>query len=542
MPLWTTGAGLKTYTHRTKTITSFEASALIHELGPAKLDLAFVQEVLGTARPIIEPANFSTWNFTAQPNLFPQEAGSEQDFYPWMNWAVCAPAAHAVNTIRDKLYAAAQMPMPSDTFPGNSKTDIVTRTVGGGATNIIHQWYLAADEEQPSVKKPCTPHEFKHVKVLRVGDRSALEFLVEQAGTGSRHDFRVSDGASTLAGKGKRIVCQSINEMVATRTGHSIICTQQQYVMIRLTDGFQLQISRVYQTRNSTTQSRDMAELVLFYAHSALGLGTKYPQGPGLATGLNMLTSLRVTIPMFPTALFQPYEGIFRKSGLNHRTKLVALTKSRSSFFPLPWGRFDGDIQSPIGGDDVTISHGRLVLLFLTARVVAKTAYGLSAVQRLDREFHAYAAMHSLQGVVIPRVVGLYTSKDENSMVLIMSYVGKPLETFGEFDPADRRTLFRRLLRLHQSGIQHNDFEPRNVTMFGLSNPILIDFDNASLDHTCTGVSCGELLQVAEVLNLNLAAELSTLEDEPKTCSNLYIVIVSLLSVLVLIAWGFPRR
>jgi hypothetical protein len=205
--------------------------------------------------------------------------------------------------------------------------------------------------------------------------------------------------------------------------------------MIRLTEGFQLQISRVYQTRNSTTQARDMAELVLFHTHSALGLGTKYPQGPGLATGLNLLTSLRVTIPVFPTALFQPYEGVFRKSGLNHRTKLVALTKSRGSFFPLSWGRFDGDIQSHIGGDDVTISYGRLVLFFLATRVVAKTAYGLSAAQRLDREFHAYAAMRSLQGIVIPRVVGLYTSKDENSMVLIMSYVGKPLETFDELNP-----------------------------------------------------------------------------------------------------------
>ncbi|KAF7328618.1 hypothetical protein MSAN_02476900 [Mycena sanguinolenta] len=203
----TTGVTLKDYTtsavaSRAKKITSFDVSALVHELGPTKLDLAFVQEVLGTAGPIIEPANVSTWNFTTQPNLFAEEADCEQDFYPWINWAVFAPAAHAVNATRDKLYAVAQMPVPSNAFP-------VTRTVGGGATAIIHQWYLAAKEEQSSIKKPCTPHEFKRVKVLRVGDRSALEFLVEQAGASSGYNFRVSDGASTLTGKGKRIVCQA---------------------------------------------------------------------------------------------------------------------------------------------------------------------------------------------------------------------------------------------------------------------------------------------------------------------------------------------
>ncbi|KAJ7190524.1 hypothetical protein GGX14DRAFT_382088 [Mycena pura] len=142
-------------------------------------------------------------------------------------------------------------------------------------------------------------------------------------------------------------------------------------------------------------------------------------------------------------------------------------------------------------------------MFFLAARVVAKTAHGPSATQRLDREFHAYAAMRALQGVAIPKVIGLYMSADYESTVLILSYAGKSLQAFSELEPDEKRTLFCRLVRLHQSGIQHNDLEPRNVTRSESSGPVIIDFDHASLDHTCTGASCDELLQLADTLDLD---------------------------------------
>jgi hypothetical protein len=50
--------------------------------------------------------------------------------------------------------------------------------------------------------------------------------------------------------------------------------------MLRLTEDFQLEISCVYKTRTSSTQARDMAELVLFYTHLALGAGYKFSQKP----------------------------------------------------------------------------------------------------------------------------------------------------------------------------------------------------------------------------------------------------------------------
>lgn len=66
-----------------------------------------------------------------------------------------------------------------------------------------------------------------------------------------------------------------------------------------------------------------------------------------------------------------------------------------------------------------------------------------------------------------------------------------------------RRILFARLVRLHQSGVVHNDIEPRNVTQSETMGPLIIDFDEASFDHVCTGESCKELCRVAQVLQLD---------------------------------------
>ncbi|KAF8152008.1 hypothetical protein K438DRAFT_1987960 [Mycena galopus ATCC 62051] len=73
--------------------------------------------------------------------------------------------------------------------------------------------------------------------------------------------------------------------------------------------------------------------------------------------------------------------------------------------------------------------------------------------------------------------------------------------------------LFARLVHLHQCGVIHNDIEPRNVTLSETSGSLIIDFDEASFDHVCTGASCKELCQVAQVLRLDAAAELAALDQ-----------------------------
>ncbi|KAJ7710845.1 hypothetical protein B0H17DRAFT_1027764, partial [Mycena rosella] len=271
------------------------------------------------------------------------------------------------------------------------------------------------------------------------------------------------------------------------------------------------------------TQATDAAILVLFYTHAALGAGKRYADAP--ARGI---TAMRVTLPAFPTWVFQPHEGVFR-GGIIGRTKLIS--KSRASFFTLPWVRFDGDVQS--SSNNVSITYGRLIFLFVASRgLIAKTAHGPTASQRLIREYNAYAAMRTLQGAAIPTVIGMFITKDGKNTVLMMSYAGKALRAFSELEPRDKLTLFHRLVRLHKTGVQHNDLEPRNVTQSS-SGPLIIDFDRASLDHTCPGASCRELQQVAKALDLDPAAEIETLAEETATTPTIYSIVLAFLSVVV---------
>jgi hypothetical protein len=80
-----------------------------------------------------------------------------------------------------------------------------------------------------------------------------------------------------------------------------------------------------------------------------------------------------------------------------------------------------------------------MIFLFVVSRgLIAKTAHGPSATQRLVRESHAYAAMRALQGVAIPTVIGMFTTKDGKNTVLMMSYAGKGLRAFSELEPRDK--------------------------------------------------------------------------------------------------------
>ncbi|KAJ6493273.1 hypothetical protein C8R45DRAFT_1095777 [Mycena sanguinolenta] len=236
-----------------------------------------------------------------------------------------------------------------------------------------------------------------------------------------------------------------IDQMIQANNGHLVVATQTQYV--------RLEISKVYSIRNSPTQLEDTAILILFCTLAAANQVTIYPQ---------------------------PYQGVFRDGA---RQQQIEFCKPRKSFLlsPLCWLCLEGEVQS--AANDVSIAFGQLRLFFLAARVVAKIAHGVAATQRLDREFVAYSALRTWQGVAIPRVFGLYMGTNQMTKVLLMSDAGKALRDFSDPEPSDKRILFVRIARLHQSGVMHNDLEPRNVTQSGTSGPLIIDFDEASLNH-----------------------------------------------------------
>lgn len=67
-----------------------------------------------------------------------------------------------------------------------------------------------------------------------------------------------------------------------------------------------------------------------------------------------------------------------------------------------------------------------------------------------------------------------------------------------------RHTLLSRLVRIHQAGVEHLDVEPRNVVLSKSRGPVVVNFDGASLDHCCGGLSCRELREVARRLGIDL--------------------------------------
>ncbi|KAJ7895807.1 hypothetical protein B0H13DRAFT_2034657, partial [Mycena leptocephala] len=144
--------------------------------------------------------------------------------------------------------------------------------------------------------------------------------------------------------------------------------------------------------------------------------------------------------------------------------------------------------------------------------------------------------MWALQGVAIPTLVGLYTNNNNGSSVLMITHVGAPLGTFKALNLTQRRTLLSHLVRLHRTGIQHNDIEPRNVMLSPSSAPVIIDFDNASLDHICQGNSCTELLEVAQRLGLDLAEELLRSEPTPNS-PTLVAILVSFYYLVIRFVW-----
>ncbi|KAJ7256731.1 hypothetical protein C8J57DRAFT_1235592 [Mycena rebaudengoi] len=172
------------------TITVFDPSAFQHTLGSATLNIDLVHKVLAETGPTIDQTNSSLWHFAAQPRNFRLQAKHEADYYNWLDWMVCHPAASAVNAVRDKLYQLANATVPED---GYSRTDIVHDTTGGGAADIIHLWSKGPN---------CTPHGFKRAKVLRVDGESVLDYLFEQAGAESGYCFRSTE-VTTLKGQGQ---------------------------------------------------------------------------------------------------------------------------------------------------------------------------------------------------------------------------------------------------------------------------------------------------------------------------------------------------
>ena len=81
----------------------------------------------------------------------------------------------------------------------------------------------------------------------------------------------------------------------------------------------------------------------------------------------------------------------------------------------------------------------------------------------------------------------------------------------------DRKNLFDTLKRIHAAGINHGDFEARNVVL-GCRGPIIVDFSHASY-HQCPGLgACEEVLKAFQQLSEADSTPALSLFDQPHTC------------------------
>ncbi|KAJ3532863.1 hypothetical protein NM688_g7360 [Phlebia brevispora] len=111
---------------------------------------------------------------------------------------------------------------------------------------------------------------------------------------------------------------------------------------------------------------------------------------------------------------------------------------------------------------------------------------GAKATTRFRNEAKIYQTkLRDLQGRYIPRFYGLYSGDvfGKVSMCMILEDCGESIAS----RPAFSIAVIRILMAIHERGVRHNDFDPRNVVVDNIENPtrlVVIDFEHAT-DHEC---------------------------------------------------------
>jgi len=177
----------------TQTVTFLDTNTLSHKLSDtATLDIQFVEQVLSSSGPIVrtvvEQAN---WQWVNPPSEVPDSAFCEADYYSWLMWVVFRPAVNAVAAVRDQLYTAANIAVPSN-IGGDTKTRLTNMTTPRGVTDILG---IVGGTE-------FMPHEIKRSRVVP----DVLPELVKMAKLPRGFLFR--DAEDGLKDKARRLICQ----------------------------------------------------------------------------------------------------------------------------------------------------------------------------------------------------------------------------------------------------------------------------------------------------------------------------------------------
>lgn len=145
---------------------------------------------------------------------------------------------------------------------------------------------------------------------------------------------------------------------------------------------------------------------------------------------------------------------------------------------------------------DYSVGGAGLVYRTVPPRFIVKFALPIDdALTMLQTEVDAYNKLHSAKRRPnIPTYFGLFENDTERAVILTDE--GDSLESFESLTSAQKTTLYSDLEYIHDLGIVHGDFEPKNVVSNG-ANPVIIDFSHAETKHNCGGRDRCEELQTA---------------------------------------------
>ncbi|KAF9027518.1 hypothetical protein BDZ89DRAFT_1066823 [Hymenopellis radicata] len=126
---------------------------------------------------------------------------------------------------------------------------------------------------------------------------------------------------------------------------------------------------------------------------------------------------------------------------------------------------------------------------------------GFAGEADLRHEHHIYSTvLASLQGRVLPRMVGLF--EGEGWTALVIEHCGNKVSDIHQLSLQQRETLWKHALEIHANGVWHADLELRNLIMSKSGELRIIDFAFSEVGHECEGGMCRELSNFRTLLDL----------------------------------------
>ncbi|KAL6298898.1 hypothetical protein BKA93DRAFT_743304, partial [Sparassis latifolia] len=119
--------------------------------------------------------------------------------------------------------------------------------------------------------------------------------------------------------------------------------------------------------------------------------------------------------------------------------------------------------------------------------IVCKVGFGKRSRNSLQAEANIYIHLKDLQGIAIPRYVGLFQGEMEDGRCacLVREYCGERLRKPLCGTKWDFRCEVVNLLRqIHDKGVEHGNFSEENIVIDVEGRPFLIDFSEAE-KHEC---------------------------------------------------------